>query len=183
MNCPCGSKHPFETCCAPYLDGTELPPTAEALMRSRYVAYAKGNIDYVNATLAPEKRGDVQTATAKQWAAASQFKGLKILAVEKGSPSDRTGTVEFTATFKQGSDTWDHHEISKFRKDADGHWYFVEGDSHRHRAGEGHHHGHHMHSHQIPQQPIVRAGPKIGRNDPCPCGSGKKFKKCCGSAE
>lgn len=28
---------------------------------------------------------------------------------------------------------------------------------------------------------IVRSGPKIGRNDPCPCGSGKKFKKCCGA--
>lgn len=28
---------------------------------------------------------------------------------------------------------------------------------------------------------IVRGGPKIGRNDPCPCGSGKKFKKCCGA--
>jgi hypothetical protein len=27
---------------------------------------------------------------------------------------------------------------------------------------------------------VVRPGPKIGRNDPCPCGSGKKFKKCCG---
>ena len=28
--------------------------------------------------------------------------------------------------------------------------------------------------------PIVRTTPKIGRNDPCPCGSGKKYKKCCG---
>jgi len=28
---------------------------------------------------------------------------------------------------------------------------------------------------------VVRSGPKIGRNDPCPCGSGKKFKKCCGA--
>ena len=27
-----------------------------------------------------------------------------------------------------------------------------------------------------------REGPKPGRNDPCPCGSGKKFKKCCGTA-
>jgi uncharacterized protein YecA (UPF0149 family) len=26
--------------------------------------------------------------------------------------------------------------------------------------------------------PIVRAGPRVGRNDPCPCGSGKKYKKC-----
>ena len=29
------------------------------------------------------------------------------------------------------------------------------------------------------QKPILNAGPKIGRNDPCPCGSGKKYKKCC----
>ncbi|GAF75123.1 unnamed protein product, partial [marine sediment metagenome] len=27
---------------------------------------------------------------------------------------------------------------------------------------------------------IIRGQPKVGRNDPCPCGSGKKFKKCCG---
>ena len=26
----------------------------------------------------------------------------------------------------------------------------------------------------------IRTGPKVGRNDPCPCGSGKKFKQCCG---
>ncbi len=32
-----------------------------------------------------------------------------------------------------------------------------------------------------PPEPAV-AGPKIGRNDPCPCGSGKKFKKCCAEA-
>ncbi len=38
-----------------------------------------------------------------------------------------------------------------------------------------HHHG------QKEIAPIVRGGPKIGRNDPCPCGSGKKFKKCCGA--
>ena len=29
-------------------------------------------------------------------------------------------------------------------------------------------------------QPIVNDGPKVGRNDPCPCGSGKKYKNCCG---
>ncbi len=32
---------------------------------------------------------------------------------------------------------------------------------------------------ELPHDPIVRAGPKIGRNDPCPCGSGKKYKRCC----
>ena len=32
----------------------------------------------------------------------------------------------------------------------------------------------------VSQQPYVRQNSKIGRNDPCPCGSGKKYKKCCG---
>ena len=31
-----------------------------------------------------------------------------------------------------------------------------------------------------PQTPIVNSSEKIGRNDPCPCDSGRKFKKCCG---
>ena len=42
-----------------------------------------------------------------------------------------------------------------------------------------HHHGHH---HQGPVEQFIRAAPKVGRNDPCPCGSGKKHKKCCLSA-
>lgn len=32
------------------------------------------------------------------------------------------------------------------------------------------------------QKPFVREGPKVGRNDPCPCGSGRKYKKCCGDS-
>jgi uncharacterized protein YecA (UPF0149 family) len=31
-----------------------------------------------------------------------------------------------------------------------------------------------------PPAPIESEEPKVGRNDPCPCGSGKKYKKCCG---
>ena len=38
-----------------------------------------------------------------------------------------------------------------------------------------------------PEQPkvetVVHEGPRIGRNDPCPCGSGKKYKKCCGAGK
>ncbi len=41
----------------------------------------------------------------------------------------------------------------------------------------GHHHHHHGH-----QETVRREGPKVGRNDPCPCGSGKKYKKCHGKA-
>jgi hypothetical protein len=46
---------------------------------------------------------------------------------------------------------------------------------HGHVHGPGCAHGH------APQAPVVRATPKVGRNDPCPCGSGAKFKKCCGA--
>jgi hypothetical protein len=42
-------------------------------------------------------------------------------------------------------------------------------------------HGHHHHHHE-PQEPFVRKSPKLGRNDPCHCGSGQKFKKCCGKS-
>lgn len=48
---------------------------------------------------------------------------------------------------------------------------------HDHHDHESCGHGHHHH----PLQPIVRKEPKIGRNDPCICGSGKKYKKCCGA--
>jgi hypothetical protein len=46
----------------------------------------------------------------------------------------------------------------------------------------GHVHGphcNHGHHHAAPVEQYRRAAPKIGRNDPCPCGSGKKHKKCC----
>ena len=54
-----------------------------------------------------------------------------------------------------------------------GQWYFVDGDSHLHRADEDVEHAHASH------EPVVRTQNKVGRNDPCPCGSEKKFKKCC----
>lgn len=41
-------------------------------------------------------------------------------------------------------------------------------------------HGHHHHHHGAPQKPVQHGAPKLGRNDPCSCGSGKKFKKCHG---
>ena len=34
----------------------------------------------------------------------------------------------------------------------------------------------------VKAKPVVREAPKVGRNDPCPCGSGQKYKKCHGAA-
>ena len=42
-----------------------------------------------------------------------------------------------------------------------------------------HEHGHHGHDHHAPVATFTRGAPKVGRNDACPCGSGKKYKKCC----
>lgn len=48
-------------------------------------------------------------------------------------------------------------------------------EEHVHGPNCNHHHHHHE-----ALKPLMRSAPKVGRNDPCPCGSQKKFKKCCG---
>jgi len=173
--CPCGSNQDYSKCCEPYITGKVQAPTAEALMRSRYSAHVKVSVPYLKDTLAPESRGDFDEQDVRKWATKSEWLGLKIIsAKEQGSKA----TVEFTATYKTEGKTLEHHEVAQFRKDANlARWYFVDGDAHVHEEGQGHNHDHHHVT-----APIVREGPKIGRNDPCTCGSGKKYKKCCGQA-
>lgn len=175
MKCPCGSDNSFETCCEPYLAGKAFPDTAEKLMRSRYTAYTRADINYLKMSMAPEARETFDPASTEKWAKGSKWKGLRIVDTEKGTASDTTGTVEFTATYEQEGVGVDHHEVSQFRKSKEGHWLFVDGEGHQHKEGESHH--------DAPKAaPVVREGAKVGRNDPCPCGSGKKFKKCCDGA-
>ena len=172
MNCPCGAEAEFKTCCEPFLKGISFADTAEKLMRSRYSAYVTADIDYLKNTLAPESRSDFDPATTKQWAQHAKWKGLKIISTELGAPDDKKGIVEFIATYEQDGEGLDHHEISKFRKGDNGRWLFIDGDAHTHKEGEDHHHA--------KPQTVVRELPKVGRNDACSCGSGKKYKKCCG---
>ncbi len=174
MQCPCGSGSTYENCCESLIKGTKLPETAEQLMRSRYSAFVKADVEYLKKTLAPESRSDFDAAATKKWAQEAVWKGLKIMSTDKGTAQDSKGTVEFTATYAIDGEALDHHEVSQFKKSDSGQWYFVEGDSHTHPEGEGHHH------HQKPQT-VQRESPKIGRNDPCHCGSGKKYKKCHGA--
>lgn len=169
--CACGSSINFSECCGPFLNGTALPETAEKLMRSRYTAYTRANIDYIKKTLAPESRGDFDAAGTEQWAKKAKWKSLKIVSTDKGQAGDTKGTVEFVAVYEENSRNLEHHEVSQFRKNEKGQWFFVDGDAHTHREGEGHHHP--------KPQTVVRESPKVGRNDPCSCGSGKKYKKCC----
>ncbi|MDX2259303.1 MAG: YchJ family protein [Hyphomicrobiaceae bacterium] len=164
MTCPCGSTSAYAACCGPLIDGTRKPASAEALMRSRYTAYTRQDIDYVGRTLAPESSHDFDPAAARQWAKRSDWMGLEIVRTEKGGADDVTGTVEFIARYRDDKgNAHAHHETATFRKDADGQWLFVDGW-------------------RAKPATVVREAPKVGRNDPCTCGSGKKFKKCCGSA-
>ncbi|PIS11892.1 MAG: zinc chelation protein SecC [Bdellovibrio sp. CG10_big_fil_rev_8_21_14_0_10_47_8] len=122
--CPCGSGTEFNKCCEPFLKEEELPPTPEALMRSRYTAYCLKNHDYLVETTDPQIRSEVNHTANREWAEAVEFTGLEILA---SSAEKNKGMVEFRAKFKdaEGQDQ-EHHELSKFRKQA-GVWYFRDG--------------------------------------------------------
>lgn len=170
--CVCGSGLEYSKCCEPFLNGQARPDTAEKLMRSRYTAFTRADVKYLKETLAPESRKDFDAKSTETWAKDSRWKKLEIISTKKGMPEDSKGTVEFVATYEVNGEGIEHHEVSEFRKSKEGQWYFVDGEAHTHKEGQGHHHHH--------QETVVRAEPKIGRNDPCHCGSGKKFKKCHG---
>ena len=170
MNCPCGSSKEYAKCCEPFITGKSLPETAEQLMRSRYTAYTNETINYIKDTLAPESQKDFNITSARKWAKGSEWLGLKIIS-SSGGAADNKGTVEFIASYKQDGHKFDHHETSEFRKNEKGQWLFVDGESNTNEEGQ---------DPQQKPQTIIRETPKIGRNDPCTCGSGKKYKKCCG---
>ncbi|MDP6428793.1 MAG: YchJ family protein [Rhodospirillales bacterium] len=158
-DCPCGSARDFEECCGPIIEGAPAP-TAEALMRSRYTAYVTGAFDHIENTHAPEVQGDFNRSAAESMALGAKWTGLEIREVTGGGADDQTGTVEFVTRFKRGGENYAHHELNNFRRQ-DGRWVYVDGD--------------------INPKPATRIVEKVGRNDPCPCRSGKKFKKCCGA--
>jgi len=153
--CPCGSDTPQEQCCDPYLKGQAIPPTAEALMRSRYVAYTQNNNEYIietwHASTRPEDTNPADDSNV-------EWLGLQILRTEDGTPDDNKGIVEFRARCRVKGEAGGVDEASEFVKE-NGRWFYVDGFS---------------------IQPVKTRHLKIGRNDPCSCGSGKKYKRCCG---
>jgi SEC-C motif-containing protein len=126
------------------------------LMRSRYSAYVAGDIAYLLRTWHPSTRPPaIEAATIPDWC------GLEIIRTEQGLEGDETGKVEFQATARSHHNNLTLHEVSHFVQEA-GQWLYVAGEV---------------------REDCSRAGKpadKVGRNRACPCGSGKKFKKCCG---
>ena len=82
-----------------------------------------------------------------------EWLGLEVLSCKAGLEGDTKGSVEFVARYQQQDRKGQAHENSRFVREQ-GVWLYLDGD--------------------------LKTAAVTGRNDPCTCGSGKKFKKCCG---
>lgn len=119
--CPCRRGEPFEVCCGPVLAGERAAATAEALMRSRYVAYVVGDTGYLLRSWHPRTRpAELVLDGAQKWLF------LEIVATERGGPFDDEGTVEFVAHYKLDGVRDAMHEVSTFGR-VDGAWVYVDG--------------------------------------------------------
>jgi SEC-C motif-containing protein len=157
--CPCGSGNPFAACCEPIINCTRESETAEELMRARYSAFVTGAIDFIVASTHSLTRKEIDLAFIRDWSQNSEWRGLHIL--ETKVVNENKAFVSFEAQFTQNGQEQNHREKSVFERE-DGQWRFVEGN--------------------VLKNPTVRhETPRPGRNDPCPCGSGKKYKKCHGA--
>jgi SEC-C motif-containing protein len=119
-------------------------------MRSRYSAYVLGLVDYLQATTLPAQQQALDLLSMKEWSAASTWLGLDVEAHELIGGKPEHALVSFTARWHDLAGEHAQHERSAFVQN-NGRWYFID-----------------------PTVPL-----KAGRNDPCPCGSEQKFKKCC----
>ena len=160
-SCACGSDRVSEECCLPYIRGKRLPETALDLLRSRYTAFTLGDVDYVLSTHHPKTRGEVKREEIEAWSKNSRWLGLSVERVEAGQKDDEQGVIVFCARYHADGEDQEHWEQSLFEKH-EGKWMFLD-------ARDG-----------AKPDPIRREHPKVGRNDPCSCGSGKKHEKCCG---
>ncbi|MDL2210190.1 YchJ family protein [Desulfovibrio sp. OttesenSCG-928-O18] len=158
--CPCGSGAKLADCCDPVIQGTKPAATAEALMRARYTAHAVGAFDFLETSVHSSAREAVDTKKMRQFAEAVTWQGMEVHATEAGGEKDDEGRVAFTARYSVNGVDQELREDASFVRE-DGEWRYLDGNVHGHT-------------------PYRREAPKVGRNDPCPCGSGKKYKKCCG---
>lgn len=149
--CPCCSGKSFAACCQPLLAGRLAAASALELMRSRYTAYVLRDVDYILRTWHPSTRpAHLDPHTMVAW------NGLQII-VAAAEETDRA-TVEFKARTNAAGKMLLLHEKSRFVRE-NGQWLYVDGEV---------------------SEAVDQAADKPGRNSPCPCGSGRKFKKCCG---
>ncbi|MFC0506292.1 YchJ family protein [Micromonospora costi] len=120
--CPCGSGHPYAQCCGPLHRGTADAPTAEALMRSRFSAFAVGDAAYLLRSWHESTRpARLDLDPAQRWIR------LEIVDTAAGGLFDSTGTVAFRAHYRAGGSAGTLVERSRFVR-TDGRWVYLDGD-------------------------------------------------------
>lgn len=119
--CPCLSGEPYGSCCGPLHRGEADAPTAVALMRSRYSAFAVGDSAYLLRTWHPSTRPThLELDPGVRW-----FR-LDIDGATRGGLLDTEGTVEFTAHYRAGGRAERQHEVSRFVR-VDRRWVYLDG--------------------------------------------------------
>jgi len=150
LKCPCGSHKQLVECCSRLINGGAKADSAEQLMRSRYTAYALRNEQYV---LDSWHKSTRPCELGFKLEVAMKWTGLNVL--KASIVENNTAYVEFIARYNNEGVAGQMHERSRFVYE-ENFWFYVDGEQIESRLKEP------------------------GRNDPCYCGSGRKFKKCCG---
>ncbi|WP_261866861.1 YchJ family metal-binding protein [Budvicia aquatica] len=148
--CPCGSLKNFTQCCYPLISQQAIASTPSALMRSRYSAYVTQDVEYLISTWHDDYRIANLTESVRLSFENTEWQSLTVIKEELGNGINE-GYVEFIAKYRDLKTDRHHviHERSHFIKQ-DGRWYYTSGIK-----------------------------PQVGRNEQCPCGSMRKYKKCC----
>lgn len=146
--CPCGQGQ-YATCCQPLHQHQKKAKTAEQLMRSRYSAFAKQQIDYLVKTTALLQQPQLNITAISDWSNSNHWQKLEVVQ-HQAKINKYHASVEFKAYYHDGKNNQCHHEKSFFVQLQDT-WYFLDPT--------------------LDQYPTLK--------QPCVCGSGKKFKHCC----
>ncbi|MDN2673366.1 YchJ family metal-binding protein [Janthinobacterium sp. SUN026] len=137
--CPCGGAS-YANCCGPYIAGDAVPPTAEALMRSRYTAFTLRDEPYLRATWhASTCPADALFAEEEKvhWLGLEVKSALR-LRQRKAESADQAeeiqrDSVEFVARYKVNGRAHRLHEVSRFVREADNsgggalRWFYLDG--------------------------------------------------------
>ncbi len=154
-DCPCGSGKPLASCCGPILSGLRPAATAEDLMRARFTAHVKHDFAFLHRTYRPTSHTPFVPMAEKPEV---DWIRLVVHSHVPGRTPD-LAYVEFSAYGTEDGAEHVLHEKAEFVRE-DGSWIYTRA------LREG-------------PVPFKQAAPKPGRNEPCPCGSGKKYKHCC----
>lgn len=160
--CPCGTLIEYERCCGCYISHNALPKTPEQLMRSRYTAFTQSNIRYIRETMTGPALQNFNGKELKMWSESVQWLGLEVLAAPQVALNSRQGFVHFIAHFKIDGQKQHIEENSQFIHNGK-QWLYV---------------GALNEKSSIDKDLNFSV---VNKNAPCPCGSGKKYKRCCAS--